>query len=217
MKWRVKTLGKFLRRIAIDYVRFGYVWYSVREVPEEKNAEEVLERVCRYYSITTNRVTRLRQRREGKGSVVLVLYKRTLVILATEGVNRFFEEDHPYDIRNTPLYLFGYSIGVRERKPCVMIAPMRWRAIAKGGRGVALHDREKVTAYFENISPFQFPGIVRQRLELLNEINQRRKRAGLSRVKVSFGKEGSAHSGSFGEGLKVESRKGERVKGRKGN
>jgi hypothetical protein len=185
MRWQVNTLGAFLRRIAIDYVRYGYVWYAVREIPQGKEPQNVADRVCRYYSITASRVARERLKRQGKGNVVVVVYKRTLVLLATEGVHRFFDEDRPSDIRVSPLHLFGYSIGVKEAKPCVMIAPIRWKAIANQAHAIALHNQDKVRDYFERISPFKFPGILRQKKKLLHMVNLKRKRAGLPPIKIA--------------------------------
>lgn len=179
MQWVVPTLGTFLRRIAIDYVRHGYVWYRLRTIPEQKDPLAVTANVCRYYSITSHRTTRQRQRAQGYASVVVVTYRHTLALFATHGQHRFFEEDAPYNIHTVPLYYFGYSIGIKQGKPCVMVAPKRWKAIRAQAHAIALHNPAKVTAYLNNSTPFAFPGILRQQYALWKQVNQRRKKAGL--------------------------------------
>ena len=186
MKWQVKTLGGFLRRVAIDAVRFGYVYYSVRTIPAGKDVRAVEQRLARYYSITPCRVTRMRRRQAGEASMVMVRLEHVVVLLATPGRHRFFDEDKPVDIRTTPLHVRGYSIGVRGGKPLVQVAPRRWKAIRRLGSAIALHNETKVADFMKRVSPFSFPGVVRQKVKLLAEINRRRKRAGLPVVQVEL-------------------------------
>lgn len=183
MKWNVPTLGKMLRRIAIDAARFGYVHYLVTEVPEGKDPEIVEAKVLQYYSISASRATRYRQRARGIASVVLVRRDRKLVFLATDGGGRFHEENSPSDMRRIPLQLDGYSIGFRGDRVSVEITRRRIEAIRKKGLRMALGDAEALTRHLKEMSPFRFAGVNGQRWKLHNQINKKRKTAGLPQLK----------------------------------
>jgi hypothetical protein len=80
----------------------------------------------------------------------------------------------------------GYSVGMKGGEPRVMVAPRRWKRIEEIGNEIALHNTAKVHDFFHRflgrVSPFSFPGIVRQKEKLLEDVNERRKTAGLTSI-----------------------------------
>jgi hypothetical protein len=188
------TLGMLLRRVAIDFVRYQHYYYVSGTIPAQKDPRKTDRKLVATYGITHCRVTRLRERRRGRASIAYARLEHDFILMATAGTHVFFEEESPRDIRQNPYEIRGYSIGVKGGKPCVMIAPKRWKAIAKQAHALALHNEAKVTDYMGRISPFHFPGIVRQQQKLLRQINRRRKRASLSLIQMP------AHERYWGHG-----------------
>jgi hypothetical protein len=192
MKYEAHTLGEMLRKVAIDYVRFGYYRYVVRQIPKEKDPKPVDEKILKSYSITYHRTTRARLRQQGQAAIAYVRWGHRFVLLATEGHHAEVEKRSFLDCRTQPILLRGYTIGVRNGKPSVEIAPKRFRALKKLLYAIALHNEAKLTDFFERISPFHFPGVVRQKRKLLNMVNKRRKKAGLGAIAVTLYKHGHA-------------------------
>ncbi|BAZ00482.1 hypothetical protein NIES37_44740 [Tolypothrix tenuis PCC 7101] len=184
MIYEAHTLGEFLRKVAIDYLRYGYYRYLLRVIPEKMEVHSIDRKVIADYEITVCRMTRFRRKKAGRANVAYVRWGRRFVLLATEGMHEEFEKRRFLDIRENPLYVNGYSIGIHAGKPCVMIEPTRYQLIRSHLHAIALFNEARVTEYLRNISPFSFPGIVRQKRRLLHEVNRRRKRAGLSTIKI---------------------------------
>ncbi len=190
------SLGWFLRKIAIDYVRYGYVQYAIRTIPEEKATPAELRRIdeklIRLYGVTYHRTTRARRRAKGLANVAYVRYKRWFVLLATDGTHPQFDRVGSNDIRSYALLFCGYFIGLRNGKVYVEIAPWRLKRIRRILVRIALWRAERVYAEFSQVShSILFPGVVRQKLKLLRFINKKRKRAGLPRISWTI----TPHSG----------------------
>ncbi|BAY08177.1 hypothetical protein [Calothrix sp. NIES-2098] len=183
-KYQVKSLGGLLRKVAIDYLRYGYTRYAVRTIPAHKNAEHIDEKILRAYNVTFCRTTRLRRAKQGNANVVYIRFHHRFILLATEGTHDAFNAIDSLDFRSKPLLIDGYTIGIKGGTPCVMIAPRRYKMIRSHLQAIALFNEARVTEYLRNISPFSFPGIVRQKRRLLCEVNRKRKRAGLSTIKI---------------------------------
>lgn len=186
MIYEAHTLGEFLRKVAIDYLRYGYYRYLLRVIPEKMEVHSIDRKVIADYEITVCRMTRLRRKKAGRANVAYVRWGRRFVLLATEGVHEEFEKRRFLDIRENPLYVNGYSVGVHAGKPCVMIEPTRYQLIRSHLHAIALFNEARVTDYLQNTSPFNFPGVVRQKRRLQHEVNKRRKVAGLPLIKVEF-------------------------------
>lgn len=117
----VETLGQFLRRVAIDGVRYGYTRYALRGIPYDKDLVVIDQKLVSLYEITRCRTTRLRRRRKGLANVQYVRLDRSFLLLATEGYHPVFDQVRSYDIRTTPLHFRRYSIGVQRGKPCIEV------------------------------------------------------------------------------------------------
>ena len=186
-QYEVHTLGQFLRRIAIDYVRFGYVRYALREIPEGKDPQLIDRKIIDIYGITTCRMTRTRKRKQGLTNIVYTRFGHSFVLLAEEkGNHPVFDRINNYDIRTAPFHFCDYSIGITQGKSCVRVSNRMWKKVEYRFRKIGLHQREKVEEKLTQLPYYGFPGVVRQKLNLVAEINQRRKRAGLPRVNLSL-------------------------------
>jgi hypothetical protein len=186
-RYVASSLGWFLRKIAIDYVRYGYVCYAIRSIPEDKATPEELRRIdeklLRTYGITYHRTTRARRKAKGLANVAYVRYKRWFILLATDGTHPQFDRVGSKDIRTYALLFCGYFIGLRNGKVYVEMAPRRMKRLRRWMLRIALYREPRVYAEFGSIShSILFPGVVRQKLKLLRLINKKRKRAGLPRI-----------------------------------
>ena len=186
MSYQAQTLGSFLRRVAIDYVRYGYVRYALREIPPEKDPTLIDCKLVALYGVTRCRVTRMRRRKQGLANVQYVRFGHSFVLLATEGHHPIFENLRTFDIRSAPLYFRGYSIGVKQGKPCVMVAPNEWSKVQHRFSQIALHQKESVEHKLNSLPYYHFPGVIRQKLTLVTAINKRRKQAGLLPLSLAF-------------------------------
>ena len=180
--YTVKNLGQFLVKLNL-YLRYGYVRYAVRYIPDDKELEQVDTKILKAYSVTFHRTTRANRRKKGLGNVVYIRYKQMFILLADEGKHESFDRIKWLTFRTQPLHFQGYSVGIKANKPNIIVEPKRWKAIKKKAFAIALHDHEKVVRHFQQISPFTFAGITNQKWKLFLVVNKKRKRAGLPNIR----------------------------------
>jgi hypothetical protein len=180
MKYEAHSLGEMLRKVAIDYVRYGYYRYLIAEIPRTKNVNNVDQTLLKTYGITYCRTRRARERAKNKSVVVYVRFGHRFILLATEGTHTEIEKRNFRDCRLQPIQLSGYTVGIQNKKPNVQISLKRYRAVRKLLTRIALHNEAKLTDFFNRLSPFSFPGILRQKYTLLKMVNTKRKKAGLA-------------------------------------
>lgn len=186
MKYEAHTLGEMLRKVAIDYVRYGYYRYLIIEIPRKKDPKVVDDTIIKTYQITYNYRSRALRKQAGKAVVVYVRFGHRFILLATEGKHEEVEKRNFLDCRQKPIHLSGYTVGVKGGKPNVQMSLKRYRALRKLLSKIALHNEKKLTDFFLRISPFKFPGIIRQQQKLLKMVNFKRKKAGLVIIKLSL-------------------------------
>ena len=179
-----ESIGEFIRRIAIDYVRYGYVRYVVREIPEGKDLHAIDRKLRIHYAVTQCRTTRMRRRQKQQAVVQYVRYGHSFVLLATEGKHDQFERLTSYDCRTTPLQIKSYSIGLKNGRVMVRVRHELWADTIKHFERYALHDIQKVKNKLGSLPYCHFPGVIRQKQKLVVQINQRRQKAGLPLVPV---------------------------------
>ena len=181
-KYEVHTLGQFLSKIAL-YLRYGYSRYAVREIPEGKDLASIDEKILKNYKVTYRHMARARRKKKGLANVVYVRFGQTFILMATSGEHAAFNNIVSHDFREAPFHFSGYSIGIKNNKPHIIIEPKRFERIHKRAHKIALHNSGKVTAYLHSMSPFRFAGVNDQRWKLFLEVNKRRKVARISRIK----------------------------------
>jgi hypothetical protein len=184
--YAVPTLGHFLKRIAIDYMRYGYVRWVIRNIPPERDPKAVDIKLVETYGVTQCRTRRLRSKRQGQAIIQYVRWGNTFVLLATQGEHELFSKLCSYDARSTPLHIERYSIGMMGSKVVVKVRHQIWEAVWQRFEKLALYDHKVVEGRLNALSFYRFPGVVHQLYQLTRAINQRRRVAGLSRVKLKF-------------------------------
>jgi hypothetical protein len=183
----VTELHAFIRKVAIDYVRYGYIRYALRQIPSHKNPLLVDEKLIEVYTITRCRITRTRRRKKGLANVVFVRKGHDFILLATEGTHPTFDRLCYRDMRSAPLHFGGYSIGVKDSKPCVLVARRTWKPIEQYFLSIALRSRPEVEVKINTgLKFYSFPGVIRQKLKLVRDINERRRKAHLPRVELTL-------------------------------
>jgi hypothetical protein len=185
MKYEAHSLGELLRKVAIDYVRYGYYRYLVIEIPRKKDPKLIDEKILKNYDITYHCTKRARLKLKGQAVTVYVRFGHRFVLLATEGTNTELEKRNFFDCRVKPISLSGYTVGVKGGKPNVQMSLKRYRGLRKLLSQTALHNEGKLRDFFGRISPFKFPGILRQQQKLLHMVNAKRKKAGLTRINLT--------------------------------
>jgi hypothetical protein len=185
MKYKATSFVELLRKVAIDYVRYGYYFYVIGKIPTTKDPKVFDEQIIKTYGITLCRMARKRRRDRGEAVVAYVRYGYRFVLLATDGKHHEVERWAFKDCRLAPIQLSGYTVGVKGGKVNVQMSLKRYRALRKLLSQIALHNEKKLTEFFRRISPFKFPGILRQQQKLLKMVNAKRKKAGLQLVKTS--------------------------------
>lgn len=180
-----KNIGEFIRRIAIDYVRYGYVRYVIREIPEGKNTLVIDNKLRAHYKITSCRTTRMRRRQKQQAVVQYVRYGRQFVLLATEGKHDEFERLKYYDCRIAPIQVRSYSIGLKNGVVRVCVRYEVWAETLRHFERIALHDLDNVEKKINALPYCHFPGVIRQKQQLVSLINQKRSRAGLPPVTLT--------------------------------
>ena len=179
MRHETQTLGEFLRRIAIDYARFGYTRYAVRIIPEGKDLDAIDRKLIAIYGVTSCRTTRMRIKRQGKACVQYLRFQHSFVLLATPGEHAAFSKICSFEMKDSPLHFRGYSIGFSGSTVSVRVAKSVWSHVRREVRIVALKNRAEVERAITSLPFYKFPGVVAQINQLIADLNRVRKRAGL--------------------------------------
>lgn len=193
MTHRAQTFGFFLRRIAIDSMRYGYVRWALRYIPPDRDPHILDAKLTEVYGVTDCRTTRRRQRQRGLAVVKYIRHHHTFVLLATEGVHEQFDRLRSYDARVTPLHVGQYAIGVQVNQVVVQVRHQVWQAVSQRIHFDALGNRAIVEAKITSLPFYRFPGVNQQIRALVKTINQRRRIAGLPLIVVPFEKRWKEH------------------------
>ena len=180
-KHELHTLGQFLSKVAF-YLRYGYFRYAVREIPAGKDLARIDEKILGDYEVTYRRIVRARRKKKGLANVVYIRFGQTFILMATSGEHTAFNSIVSRDFREVPFHFSGYSIGIKNNKPHIIIEPKRFERIHRRAHKIALHNLGRITAYLHSMSPFRFAGVNEQRWKLFRQINRRRKVAQLPRI-----------------------------------
>lgn len=180
--YEVKNQGQFLFKLN-HYLRYGYVYYYSRVIPEEKANKKTDRKLVLLYDVTQNRNLRAKRKRKELRNILYFRYGERFILIATEGTHKEFDKLTFEDFRVTPFVFFNYSIKINNKKPDIRITQKRFSQIRKKALIIATYNQRKVEEFLREISPYCFKGINQQRWKLYLLINQKRKAAGLVKVK----------------------------------
>lgn len=186
------SLRGFIQQIAVSYVRWGYFFYVVGEIPTEKDPTKTDEKILARYKVRRSRWSNARAKEKGRASVQYLRFQHTFVIMATGGEHLVREEEAMKDVRREPLKVFGYAIGYNQRageraghvsvrieKPIYLDLKAYLAGLApKASLDVMLSE-------FAGVRFEAYAGVRSQMLNILREVNRRREAAGLERVPLS--------------------------------
>jgi hypothetical protein len=185
MSYEVQSLSQYIRKLAIDYMRYNYVHYVTGVIPSHKNPAATDQKLIEHYEITSCRTTRSKRKKAGFANVQYIRWGNFFTLIATEGESRFFVDEKPTDIRVAPLHLKGYSIGMKGDTPCVMIAPKRLKAIRRYLAVISLHHERRVRNFLcHRLPKLKYPRVLRQNQAIIREMNRRRKKAHLPPIMI---------------------------------
>lgn len=182
MRHEAQTLGEFLRRIAIDYARFGYTRYAVRTIPEGKDLDAIDRKLIAIYGVTSCRTTRMRRKHQGKACVQYLRFQHSFILLASYGEHAAFSKICSFDMKDSPLHFRGYSIGFVGGTVSVRVAKSVWSHVRRELGTVALENRAQVEKAIASLPFYKFPGVVSQMTQLIADINHIRKQAGPAQI-----------------------------------
>lgn len=178
----VEKLGQFLFKLN-HYLRYGYIYYYSRTIPTHKDAAKIDTKLVLLYDVTYNRRLRAARKKKGIRNIIYLRYQSQFILLATEGTHKQFDRLKFCDFRTQSFHFYYYSIMVKNEKPSIRIQQKIYIQRRKKARIIAHHQHEKVEGFLKEISPYSFKGINEQRWKLYKLVNQKRKTAGLKRIK----------------------------------
>lgn len=185
-----KSEEAFVQYLAVSCIRHGYHWYVTGRIPEGKNPRLVDEKLTRKYGLDISKWARARRKANRRANLRYLRHGRFFVLIATEGEHDFYDEEAERirNVRYSPIYYGGYSVGYRRG------IDKRWHASVRIEKNQYLMLRD----YFLDIAthrsadalsrelfslPFAGFGPVRQQLlTVLRAINRKRRKAGFELV-----------------------------------
>ena len=186
------SIEGFVQQLAVGYVTHGYWFYVSGWIPEGKDPCKTDAKLIERYGIDVSKWTRCRCKKAGAANVQYLRHGRFFVLLATHGQHPFFVQEPGFrDIREKPLEFAGYSIGCRRGldgnyHASVRLSRWRVRAWQENLAQIALRpDVENVARALHALPAAPYAPVRRQLLQLLGQVNRRRKAASLEPIPVS--------------------------------
>ena len=186
----------FVQQLACCYVRHGYHYYVVGEIPPRKDPLAVDERIIERYGLELSKFARARRKRAGLANISVHPLPQLLCHCAQPGqkkvTHRFFERAQPgadsQRSRVQPIAFGGYSIGWhrgvdRRWHVSVRIHPERYRSLKAYLLELATRRSvDQLADEFAGLGFEPYAPVRRQLIALLKAVNRERKTAGLALV-----------------------------------
>jgi hypothetical protein len=176
----------FVQQLAVSYVGRGYLFYVAGSVPEHKEPREVDRKIIQKYEIDSSKWTRFRRRRLGFASVQYIRFARFFILIASQGLHRFFDEERIiHDVRRRPIRFAGYSVSLKLGRdgrwhPSVRIEAVEFYFLKRSFLQMALTcNFDLLAARFAGLHFVPYAPIRQQYSTLLRLVNRVRGKAGL--------------------------------------
>jgi hypothetical protein len=188
------SVAGFIQQLAVNYVSRGYYFYVAGRIPDHKEPARTDEKIMRQYGIGISKWSRARRKQEGLANVHYLRFGPFFVLIANHGEQPFFaaEASQLRDIRVSPIYFMGYSVGCRQscHNGCfhvsVRIAQESYRDLKARFEQAAVHRSVEELCQALYAIPFEPYAPVRDQLRcLVRAVNRRRKEGGLELVPMS--------------------------------
>lgn len=179
------SLEGFIQQLAVNYLPHGY-WFCVRgEVPAGKDPAAVDRKLLDRYGIELSRWARARRKRGGGANIHYLRWQNVFVLLSTHGHHRFFDDEKAsvFDVRRSPIRLFGYAVSFRQGRSHVRIDDERYRELKAYFLERATHRTAAVLGEELRRLPFEpYAPVRRQLFIILRAVNRARRAAGFQAV-----------------------------------
>lgn len=185
--YEITTLGQFLFKVVHHFADHGFYYYVFWELPEARDLKKIDQKIAIRYGADQPRWKRFQDRQKGRVVVRYCRYDRHALLITTEGKREeslFFERERWDDLRVNPIRIWKYSIGVYQEKGELRLRKETIRSAERVLERVALEPDGSAQKYLNGISPFTYPGIIRQKKKLVRNVNKRRHEAGLKPLTV---------------------------------
>lgn len=187
--WVVGTVEGFVRQVAAHCLPNGFRYYVQGFVREGKDPRAVDAAIIAKYDIAPNKWERYRRKRRGEVNVRYLRHERRFLILAAgpAGSHPFFvTEAEVRDATEVPIRFHAYEMSFRGGRTWVRVT----REELKRVRGEVLdvstrHTARALVARFQSLPYEPYAGVRYQLFQLLDEVNRRRRAAGLPCVPPS--------------------------------
>jgi hypothetical protein len=188
-RYETTSVGGFVQQVALHCLPHGYRYYVSGLMPEGKDPRAIDARILAKYEIARNRWERYRRKRAGEVNLRYLRYERRFLLLATEpwGRHRFFESEAEIrDVHAVPIRFHGYELSYRGGRVWVRIGQedldgIRERLLRRATKARV----SDLVSEFDSLPYEPYRSVRYQMFRLLDEVNRRRKAAGLGRVPAS--------------------------------
>lgn len=190
MKYRCEALsvGGFIQQLVTGYLCRGYLLYVPGIIPAQKDPKQIDEKLIKKYGIALSKFQRYRRTQNGEAGVQYLRYQHDFLLLATVGDHHLFEEEAKviHDIRRSSIKFHGYSISLINGHPVVRIAGRVLEEIEAYFLSIAVHRiADTLADEFYKLPYEPYIGVRTQLLNILQQVNEKRKKMGYKRVSAS--------------------------------
>ena len=200
------NIHAFVQRVALDMVRYGYLYYVTGRVPEGRDPTEVDAKILTKYDIDVSKYTRCRRKAAGRANIHYARHQDFFVMLASASGDHewFAQEEWPTEqqrkargrkiryVPTQPIVHGGYSISYKQSSSTtrghvsVRMHPEEYRAVK--AYYLDLATRRSVGKLTDEFARFPFEPyqlIRQQRWNIFRAVNAKRKRASFEEVPAS--------------------------------
>ena len=184
-RYLATSVEGFVQQLAVSYLKNCYWFYVRGEIPPEKDATLVDEKLLTRYQIAGSKWAKARASKRGEAKLQYLRYRETFLLLATAGRHPFFEGERAQirDAREVPVRFYGYSVSYKAGHPHVRIAEAQFRVLVEVFSERALSSPAEALAAQLYSLPFEpYAPVKRQLRKLLARVNRLRRTAGLERI-----------------------------------
>lgn len=176
----------------IRYVGTGHFFYVTGRIPDKKEPESIDRKLLDRYEIEMPRWQRSRKKQAGIASVHYLRFERFFILMATHGHHRFFDEHDEsqlQDCRRVGIKFEGYSIRYRfsdhtqKWHTLVRLDPETYKNLKAYLTELSTRrSKEALEEMFRSVWFQPFRPVREQLLNILREVNRKRKTAGLEKI-----------------------------------
>ena len=187
-RFEITSLEGFIQQLAVSCVGKGYVHYVTGRIPEHKDPRTVDEKFAEKYRLGMSKWSRYRRKRVGFANLRYLRFERFFVLIATNGVHDFFEEEagNIRDCRRVPIKFGGYAISSQNGRVHVRIEREQYNLLKACFLELAVKRKAETLEAIIARLPFEpYAPVRRQLLNLVRGMNKARKLAGFEALSFS--------------------------------